>query len=215
MNRLCLFLRPCICTHIYACVFTSTWTVEGWWFVVYSISCIFSALQRRDWWISTRFVELPQTNSLPSDDFLFHGWDLLAPRVRVSLLVQHCRTSKALQWSSAAWALKCARERDQLPYQDHFLFSWFTQIKLRLWNLPFFWLSLWTLLFPLAASKVFHPWFFSSRNYNLRPCQITEHVYAADLPGRSLGTYVRKLNRETWGKDVLHMQWWVWEILEV
>ena len=155
----------------------------------------------------TRCVELPWggANSLPSDGFPFPWVGFVSSQ---SAVFSSSRTSKALQWSSAAWAL--TREREiNYTYQDHFLFSWFTQIKLRLWNLPFFWLSLWTLLFPLAASivfmfpasKVFHPWIapvFSSRNYNLRPCQITEHVYAADLPGRSLGTYVRKLNREPW-----------------
>lgn len=38
--------------------------------------------------------------------------------------------------------------------------------------------------------------------YHWRPCQLTEHVYAADLPGRSLGTYVNTLSYDL-GKETL------------
>ena len=132
MNRLCLFLRPCICTHIYACVFTSTWSAEGWWFVVYSISCIFSALQRRDWWISTakcwcmyrvrdvlNYPEVELTHC-PQMAFLFHGWDLLAPRVLYSLLVEHPKHCND-QAQHGHWQ---ERERDQL----HVSRSFFVQL---------------------------------------------------------------------------------------
>eukprot|EP00435_Cladocopium_sp_Y103_P010051 s4128_g2.t1 len=47
--------------------------------------------------------------------------------------------------------------------------------------------------------------------YHWRPCQLSEHVYAADLPGRSLGTYVNTLSYDL-GKETLQagLKTWKW-----
>lgn len=60
----------------------------------------------------TRCVELPWggVNSLPSDDFPFPWVGLVSSQ---SVVFSSSRTSKALQWSSAAWALKRERERER------------------------------------------------------------------------------------------------------
>ena len=71
----------------------------------------------------TRCVELPWggANSLPSDDFPFPWVGFVSSQ---SAVFSSSRTSKALQWSSAAWALKRERERDQL----HVSRSFFVQL---------------------------------------------------------------------------------------
>lgn len=169
----------------------------------------------------TRCVELPWggANSLPSDDFPFPWVGFVSSQ---SAVLSSSRTSKALQWSSAAWALKRERERDQLHVSRSFFVQLIYSDKTPTLKSSIFLIV--TLNASLSSGR-FNCFYvscfqglppvnrtcFSSRYYNLRPCQITEHVYAADLPGRSLGTYVRKLNREKWGPDVLRIQWWVWE----
>ena len=237
VNRLCLFLRPCICTHIYACVFTSTWSAEGWWFVVYSISCIFSALQRRDWWVyckmlmhvpCTRCVELPWggANSLPSDDFPFPWVGFVSSQ---SAVFSSSRTSKALQWSSAAWAPTRESERDQL----HVSRSLFVQLiysdktptlkssiflivtlndSLSSRRFNCFYVACFQGLPPVNRTCFFPP---ATITWGLVRSQSTFMlpICRAEVWGRTSGSST--VNRETWGKDVLRIQWWVWEIPEV